>query len=70
MSSNENSKTQSPLNPDDILVNASVIAKIYSVDPSTVYKWTDDKTFPCVKFKGIKRFHVPTVRKHIEGPNL
>ncbi len=70
MSSNGKSKTQPPLNPDDNLVKASVIAKIYSVDASTVYKWTNDDSFPCVKFKGIKRFHVPTVRKYIEGPNM
>lgn len=67
MSSNRQCKNQTPLNPEDNLVKARVIAKIYDVDPSTVYKWTDDDTFPCVKFKGIKRFHIPTVRKHIEG---
>jgi len=55
-------------NPDDCLVKARVIAKIYDVDPSTVYKWAETKKIPCVEFEGIRRFHIPSVRARIEGP--
>jgi hypothetical protein len=67
MSSNRHSKTQPPLNPEDNFVKAGKIAKIYDVDPSTVYKWADKKKIPCVEFEGIRRFHIPSVRKCIEG---
>lgn len=52
--------------PDDRLVKARVIAKIYDVDPSTVYKWADKKKIPCIEFEGIRRFHIPSVRARIE----
>jgi hypothetical protein len=52
------------------LVKAKKIALIYDVDPSTVYKWANSGKIPCVEFEGIRRFHIPSVRKCIEGTNF
>jgi uncharacterized protein YjcR len=67
MSTANRRQVQEHPDSDDRFVKAGVIAKIYDVDPSTIHKWAKRKKIPCVEFEGIQRFHIATVRKHIEG---
>lgn len=48
-------------------VKADVIAEIYNTDVSTVYKWAESGKVPSEKIRGIRRFHIPTVRQKLEG---
>jgi hypothetical protein len=49
------------------LVRADVIAQIYNVEVSIVYKWAKTGKIPSEKIQGIRRFHVPSVRQKLEG---
>ncbi len=49
------------------LVKATVIAKIYDVTPSLIYKWARDGKIPAVHFSGTTRFNLDAVRSVIEG---
>ena len=49
------------------LVRADVIAQIYKVEVSSVYKWAKTEKIPSEKIQGIRRFHVPSVRQKLEG---
>lgn len=55
------------LDGNRVLVKADVIAKIYNTDVSTIFKWAADGKIPSEKICGIRRFHVPTVRRVLEG---
>lgn len=46
---------------------ADEIAKTYSVDPSTVFKWAAKRRIPSEEFEGTRRFHLPSVRQKLEG---
>lgn len=59
-------QNQAPQN-DRPLVKASVIAKIYDTDDSTVYKWAAENKIPSEKIEGLRRFHVASVRQKLEG---
>jgi predicted site-specific integrase-resolvase len=43
------------------LVKAAVIAKLYDVTPSLIYKWARDGKIPCVRFSGTTRFNLDAV---------
>ena len=51
---------------DKVFVKAAVIARLYSVTPSTVYKWAKERKIPCVAFQGTVRFDLDAVRAVIE----
>jgi hypothetical protein len=49
------------------LVKAAVIAEIYDVTPTLIYKWANDGKIPSIRFMGTRRFDLAAVRNVIEG---